>query len=167
MWEWFQAQETCTYITNNGIADSFMLADEALSDSVKVVKHVELRNHLVWKNGLGEFWNKNPVQTLYYTYTMFPSSVPCGIHVGFLVFHVLVDTTSSVCGNYGLHLWGCNHVFCQLCHVVFSGCYGAGQVADPDKWKCSRCASFSTHAVRYYTRYTWTVDLGCQYHLIV
>ena len=55
MWEWFQAQETCTYITNNGIADALMLADEVLSDSVKVIKHVELRNHLVWKNALWEF----------------------------------------------------------------------------------------------------------------
>lgn len=55
VWEWFQAQENCTYVTNNGIADALMLADEVLSDSVKVIKHVELRNHLVWKNALCEF----------------------------------------------------------------------------------------------------------------
>ena len=71
------------------------MLDEVLSDSVKVIKHVELRNHLVWKNGLCEFWNKNPLQTLYYTYTItMRASVPCGIDVGFLVFHVLVDATS-------------------------------------------------------------------------
>lgn len=57
-------------------------------------------------------------------------------------------------------------IFCfyQLCHV-FSGCYGAGQVADPSKWKCSRCATFSTHAVSCFAKYTRTCDLECHYCL--
>lgn len=36
---------------------------------------------------------------------------------------------------------------CTNCYVcVHASCYGTGNVEDPDTWKCSRCASFSTHA---------------------
>lgn len=65
-----------------------------------------------------------------------------------MVFAISKDDPTPFCDYTLLEEDGLSPLLtCTNCNVtVHASCYGAGQVKNPNNWKCSRCEAFATHA---------------------